>query len=193
MIEHPSAPSVARQLPAFRSKVDHLRPTYGFEDVSLAPGIETVEPADVELGQAFCGIDLEIPVIAAAMEKWGLSRRIALFVVRVAGSRPDRQVAGFMAATGFLSMWVSNTATTIMMVPIAASVIAISERSGRGDRAFATALLLAVAYAASIGGLLPPVGPPPPPPAPPLPPARHRGETVIAARIRAGTPSRPLL
>jgi sodium-dependent dicarboxylate transporter 2/3/5 len=100
-------------------------------------------------------------VIAAAMEKWGLSRRIALFVVRVAGSRPDMQVAGFMAATGFISMWVSNTATTIMMLPIAVSVIAISERSGRGDPAFAPALLLAVAYAASIGGLGTLVGTPP--------------------------------
>jgi IMP dehydrogenase len=57
-----------RQLPAFDSKVDRIRPTYGFEDVSLAPGIETVEPNDVELGQEFCGLDLPIPVIAAAMD-----------------------------------------------------------------------------------------------------------------------------
>jgi IMP dehydrogenase len=55
-------------LPAFRSKVDHLRPTYGFEDVSLAPGLETIEPNDVELSQSFCGIDLAIPIIAAAMD-----------------------------------------------------------------------------------------------------------------------------
>ncbi len=69
MIEHPSAPSATREpLPAFRSKVDRLRPTYGFEDVSLAPGTETVEPADVELGQSFCGIDLAIPVLASAMD-----------------------------------------------------------------------------------------------------------------------------
>jgi len=57
-----------RQLPAFDSKVDRIRPTYGFEDVSLAPGIETVEPNDVELAQEFCGIDLAIPIIAAAMD-----------------------------------------------------------------------------------------------------------------------------
>ncbi len=69
MIEHPSAPSATREpLPAFRSKVDRLRPTYGFEDVSLAPGIETVEPADVELDQSFCGLDLAIPVLASAMD-----------------------------------------------------------------------------------------------------------------------------
>jgi IMP dehydrogenase len=52
----------------FRSKVDHLRPTYGFEDVSLAPGVSTVEPADVDLAQTFAGIPLAIPVLAAAMD-----------------------------------------------------------------------------------------------------------------------------
>jgi IMP dehydrogenase len=52
----------------FRSKVDGIRPTYGFEDVSLAPGVNTVEPADVDLGQSFCGFPLAIPVLAAAMD-----------------------------------------------------------------------------------------------------------------------------
>jgi len=60
--------STAERLPAFRSKVDTLRPTYGFEDVSLAPGLETIEPNDVELGQTFCGIELAIPILAAAMD-----------------------------------------------------------------------------------------------------------------------------
>lgn len=67
MIEQGS-PSAADRLPAIRSKVDRLRPTYGFEDVSLAPGTETIEPNDVELGQSFCGIELGIPVLAAAMD-----------------------------------------------------------------------------------------------------------------------------
>ena len=58
----------AAQRRAFRSKVDSLRPTYGFEDVSLAPGTSTVEPADVDLTQTFCGIDLGIPIIASAMD-----------------------------------------------------------------------------------------------------------------------------
>src|SRR5207245_2440745 len=53
---------------AFRSKVDTIRPTYGFEDVSLAPGINTCEPADVDLTQTFAGIPLAIPVLAAAMD-----------------------------------------------------------------------------------------------------------------------------
>jgi IMP dehydrogenase len=52
----------------FRSKVDAIRPTYGFDDVSLAPGTDTIEPADVELGQTFCGLDLRIPVLASAMD-----------------------------------------------------------------------------------------------------------------------------
>jgi IMP dehydrogenase len=60
--------ATTKRLPAFVSKVDRIRPTYGFEDVSLAPGIETVEPNDVELGQQFCGIDLQVPIIAAAMD-----------------------------------------------------------------------------------------------------------------------------
>lgn len=68
MIEHPAAPKLAADRPTFRSKVDRLRPTYGFEDVSLAPGIETVEPTDVELSQTFCGIELAIPVLASAMD-----------------------------------------------------------------------------------------------------------------------------
>jgi IMP dehydrogenase len=67
MIEQPVQAGPDR-LPAFRSKVDRLRPTYGFEDVSLAPGTETVEPNDVELAQTFCGLELRIPVLAAAMD-----------------------------------------------------------------------------------------------------------------------------
>jgi IMP dehydrogenase len=58
----------ASSVPALRSKLDAIRPTYGFEDVSLAPGTSTVEPNDVELAQSFCGIDLDIPVLASAMD-----------------------------------------------------------------------------------------------------------------------------
>jgi IMP dehydrogenase len=61
-----STPAAARR--AFRSKVDTIRPTYGFEDVSLAPGTDTIEPADVDLSQTFCGIDLAIPILASAMD-----------------------------------------------------------------------------------------------------------------------------
>jgi IMP dehydrogenase len=68
VIDQRTQPSSMERLPAFRSKVDNLRPTYGFEDVSLAPGLETIEPSDVELGQTFCGIELPIPIVAAAMD-----------------------------------------------------------------------------------------------------------------------------
>jgi IMP dehydrogenase len=60
--------AAAETVPTFDSKVDRIRPTYGFDDVSLAPGIETVEPADVDLAQVFCGLELRIPVLAAAMD-----------------------------------------------------------------------------------------------------------------------------
>jgi IMP dehydrogenase len=63
--ETSSAPATRR---AFRSKVDTIRPTYGFEDVSLAPGIDTIEPTDVDLAQTFCGIELAIPILASAMD-----------------------------------------------------------------------------------------------------------------------------
>jgi IMP dehydrogenase len=64
----PEATSPAASRRAFRSKVDTIRPTYGFEDVSLAPGTDTIEPADVDLAQIFCGIELAIPIIASAMD-----------------------------------------------------------------------------------------------------------------------------
>lgn len=73
MIEQGSAraaspPAGSTRLPNLRSKVDAIRPTYGFEDVSLAPGTSTIEPNDVELAQSFCGLDLAIPVLASAMD-----------------------------------------------------------------------------------------------------------------------------
>jgi IMP dehydrogenase len=64
----PEMSSSAAARRAFRSKVDSIRPTYGFEDVSLAPGTDTIEPADVDISQTFCGIDLSIPILAAAMD-----------------------------------------------------------------------------------------------------------------------------
>jgi IMP dehydrogenase len=68
LIDQDTATARRTTVPAFDSKVARLRPTYGFEDVSLAPGLETIEPNDVELGQTFCGVDLAIPIIAAAMD-----------------------------------------------------------------------------------------------------------------------------
>lgn len=102
-------------------------------------------------------------IIALAIEKWNLHRRVALLVLYAIGSREDRQIAGFMLATAFLSMWVSNTATTIMMLPVALSIIPHT-KDGQIEaekRGFAVALLLSIAYAASIGGLGTLIGTPP--------------------------------
>ncbi|MFN6940925.1 MAG: SLC13 family permease [Parvibaculum sp.] len=106
-------------------------------------------------------------LLALAMELWGLHRRIALGLIGVMGTRPTRIVAGFMIASAFLSMWVSNTATALMMLPIAISVIALLEIQAEDEVAkqhadrFALVLLLAVAYSATIGGLGTLIGTPP--------------------------------
>ena len=85
MLDQTASPSANRRV--FRSKVDDLRPTYGFEDVSLAPGTDTIEPADVELGQTFCGIDLAIPILAAGD---GRGRRSARSPARWRASAASR-------------------------------------------------------------------------------------------------------
>lgn len=99
-------------------------------------------------------------IIAKAIERWNLHRRIALTVVARAGSRPSMLVAGFMFAAAALSMWISNTATSIMLAPIALSVAAAVVGPGFRTAPFTYALLLGVAYACSIGGLGTPVGTP---------------------------------
>ena len=101
-------------------------------------------------------------MIAAAVERWGLHRRLALHVMRRLGGSPRRLVLGFMTATAAISMWTSNAATTMMMLPIALAVIEHFESRRFDTRpAFAPALMLAVAYAANIGGVGTLVGTPP--------------------------------
>lgn len=101
-------------------------------------------------------------LIAAGMERWNLHRRIALRIIHMMGPRPGAILAGFTAASAFLSMWVSNTATAIMMLPIGLSVVALVRREGdpQGDN-FATALMLIIAYACSLGGMSTLIGTPP--------------------------------
>lgn len=100
-------------------------------------------------------------VLALAMERSELHRRIALNILARTGSRQDRVVAGFMAATMALGMWVSNTATAVMMLPVALSVASLLGDEGEDGKRFSLALLLAVAYAASIGGITTLIGSPP--------------------------------
>ncbi len=99
--------------------------------------------------------------IAQAMQKWGLHRRIALHTIRLIGGSPRRMILGFMVATAFLSMWISNSATAVMMLPIAVSVIMHLESSTKLSKAFSTALVLGIAYGASAGGIGTLIGTPP--------------------------------
>ena len=129
-------------------------------------------------------------LLALAMQRWDLHRRIALLTLKVMGTRPSAMIAGFMIATGFLSMWVSNTATAVMMLPIGVSVLTLvlnigkdspqpqqtedsesATPSGEEEQEevrqeivksnFGTALMLGIAYAASIGSLATLIGTPP--------------------------------
>jgi len=104
-------------------------------------------------------------MVALAMERWRLHRRIALAIMGALGGGPRRIVLGFMLAAGFLSMWISNTATAMMMAPIAMAVARRVSREGRENDAvlFGAALLLGTAYGASIGGLATLIGTPPNP------------------------------
>jgi sodium-dependent dicarboxylate transporter 2/3/5 len=105
-------------------------------------------------------------IIALALEHCGLHRRLAIGILRVAGTRPGPLIFGFMLATAFVSMWVSNTATVVMMLPMATAVIALASVPEQATTpahadAFPTALLLGIAYAANIGGLGTLIGTPP--------------------------------
>jgi sodium-dependent dicarboxylate transporter 2/3/5 len=107
-------------------------------------------------------------MIARAVEKWNLHRRIALLTVFVVGTQPTRLVAGFMLATAGLSMWISNTASTVMMLPIGLSLVTLfseqlqqaDRQSGQMRKNFAICIMLGIAYSASIGGLATLVGTP---------------------------------
>ena len=104
-------------------------------------------------------------MIALAMEKWNFHKRIALVIIRFIGTSPSQIILGFMIATAFLSMWISNTATTMMMLPVAIAVVRQiasqarinGQRTGTTqhevERCFGLALMLGLAYSASIGGV----------------------------------------
>lgn len=107
-------------------------------------------------------------LIARGIERWGLHRRVALVVMSLVGTSPRRLVAGAMLVTAGMSMWLSNTATTLVMLPVAVSLadsLAAARRrnggAGEGEsKAFRTAILLGIAYAATIGGMATPIGTP---------------------------------
>jgi solute carrier family 13 (sodium-dependent dicarboxylate transporter), member 2/3/5 len=155
-----------------------------------ATGSVNLDNAIFENGLSLADIDITFPnvanqymdwiillfmggfIIAVAVEKWDLHKRIALNILRVIGGQPHRLVLGFMVATGFLSMWLSNTATALMMMPMGMSLILLYEDlnkkiiaeggsvDSRADN-FSLTLLLGIAYSASIGGLATLIGTPP--------------------------------
>lgn len=137
-----------------------LLPLVLFPLLGIATIGETAAPYANEVIFLFMGGFL----IGLGIEKWNLHKRIALNIVRVTGTSGDRIILGFILATGFLSMWLSNTATTMMMFPIALSVISvvsngqIPEKSARN---FSLCIMLAIAYASNFGGIATIIGTPP--------------------------------
>jgi sodium-dependent dicarboxylate transporter 2/3/5 len=104
-------------------------------------------------------------VLALAIEKVKLHKRIALSIIKTTGTTPNRVILGFMIATAFMSMWISNTASTVVMLPIAMSVISmlINDEDGftKKDQNFSLAVMLGIAYAANAGGIATVIGTPP--------------------------------
>lgn len=152
--------------------------------IALFPllGVSDVEAAAAPYANDVIFLFMGGFMLALAMQRWGLHRRIALRTVTAVGTKPVRVIGGFMIATGFLSMWVSNTATAVVMLPIGLSVLGLVFERVRGDVTvtsdtqvadiaegdddsgaanFATCLMLAIAYAASIGSLATLIGTPP--------------------------------
>ncbi|RMF84857.1 MAG: SLC13/DASS family transporter [Nitrospirae bacterium] len=139
--------------------VTALLPVVLFPLIGIAPGKVVARAYFNSVIFLFLGGFL----VALAMERWRLHRRIALRILLWVGGSPGAVVLGFMAVTAFLSMWISNTATTMMLVPMAMAVIRQmeQERGREAVRPFAVALLLGVAYAASEGGVATLIGTPP--------------------------------
>jgi sodium-dependent dicarboxylate transporter 2/3/5 len=104
-------------------------------------------------------------VLALAIEKVNLHRRIALTIIKRTGTTPNKVILGFMIATGFMSMWISNTACTVVMLPIAMSVISLLMNDADGftkkDQNFALSIMLGIAFSASAGGIATVIGTPP--------------------------------
>lgn len=104
-------------------------------------------------------------VLALALEKVQLHKRIALTIIKITGTTPNKVVLGFMLATAFLSMWISNTASTVVMLPIALSVInlLVDDTDGftKADKNFALSVMLGIAFSANAGGIATVIGTPP--------------------------------
>ncbi|PKD17581.1 anion transporter [Salegentibacter salinarum] len=128
-------------------------------------GALDIETTTAAFGHKYVFLYLGGFVLAVAIEKWDLHRRIALNIINLIGSKIKFIILGFMIATAFLSMWISNTATSVMMLPIGTAIISQLKNnpfSNENEPAvFGKALMLAIAYSASIGGIATLIGTPP--------------------------------
>ena len=124
-----------------------------------ALGIASIAETTAPYGSHYVFLFMGGFLIALALERWDLHKRFALSVLAMAGGNPRWLIAGFMAATAALSMWISNTATTLMMLPIALSVL--HKVDAKAHPNFALALLLGTAYSANLGGIATLIGTPP--------------------------------
>ncbi len=142
-----------------------LIPVVLFPLLGVLPAAEAMRPYASDIVFLFMAGFM----LGLAMQRWHLHTRIALGIVRLIGTSPARLVAGFMLATASLSLWISNTAATVMLMPVGVSVIELLRRhldesdsaTARGVRNLATCLMLGIAYGASVGGLGTLIGSPP--------------------------------
>ena len=128
-------------------------------------GAATMETTTGAYGHPYIFLFVGGFIIAKAIEQWNLHKRIALNIIHLIGSNISFIILGFMVATAFLSMWISNTATSVMMLPIGLAVIQQIEKSDQLTESqrtlFGKALMIAIAYSASIGGMATLIGTPP--------------------------------
>ncbi|MFH0257772.1 SLC13 family permease [Vibrio rumoiensis] len=139
-------------------------PVTSFLPIILSPllGTADIKTATAAYANPLIFLFLGGFMLSIAMEKWNLHRRVALIAMLAVGNKPAHQVGGLMLVTAFLSMWMSNTATAVMMLPIGMSIIGmVCGEKGDKNPQFASALLLGIAYSASIGGLATLIGTPP--------------------------------
>lgn len=142
-----------------------LLPVVAFPLAGVLPAAQALRPYASDIVFLFMGGFM----IGLAMQRWNLHIRIALRIVRAVGTAPGRLIGGFMLATAALSLWISNTAATVMLLPVGASVVELMRRHVDPDdpdtqaalAGFATCLVLGIAYGASIGGLGTLIGSPP--------------------------------
>ncbi len=128
-------------------------------------GAIDIETTTAAFGHKYVFLYLGGFILAIAIEKWGLHRRIALSIINIIGTNIKFIILGFMVATAFLSMWISNTATSVMMLPIGTAIISQLKDNPHTqeneNKMLGKALMLAIAYSASIGGIATLIGTPP--------------------------------